>query len=72
MNKPTFADFLKRAHAQIHEPKAATDPACVFDIGYALGKLAAHYKRKMTAHESEEFDQGMLSGYEVGHLTKLQ
>jgi hypothetical protein len=72
MTKPTFADFLKRAHAQVHEPKAGTDPTCVFDIGYALGKLTAHYKRKMTESESEEFDRGMMNGYEIGHLTKLQ
>ena len=48
MSKPTFADFVKELHAQVHDPRAATDTSTVFDIGYALGKLTAHYKRKMT------------------------
>ena len=72
MSKPNFADFIKQIHAQVHEPQAAPDPSYVFDIGYALGKLTAHYKRKMSEIEADEFDRGMMDGYAVGHLTKLQ
>jgi hypothetical protein len=72
MSKPTFADFLKQAHAIVHEPEAAPDPSHVFNIGYALGKLTAHYKKKMSDQEAEDFDRGMLDGYAVGHLARLQ
>ena len=72
MSTPTFADFVKELHAQVHEPRAATDTSTVFDIGYALGKLTAHYKRKMTELEQDDFDRGMLDGFAVGHLIRLQ
>ena len=72
MSKLNFKDFLRRAHAQVHDPGAARDPSYVFNIGYSLGKLTAHYKRKMSDAEAEEFDQGMVDGYAVGHLTRLQ
>jgi hypothetical protein len=72
MSKLNFTDFLRRAHAQVHVPGAASDASQVFDIGYTLGKLTAHYKRKMSESEAEEFDRGMVDGYAVGHLTRLQ
>jgi hypothetical protein len=68
---PKFADFLRKAHKIIHELDAGKDPSKVFDIGYSLGRLTAHYKRKMTEQEAEEFDKGMMDGYAVGHLTRL-
>ena len=72
MKKPNFTDFLKQAHAIAHEPKAAHDTSHVFDIGYALGKLTAHYKRKMTEVEQDDFDRGMIDGYTVGNLARMQ
>ena len=72
MSKPTFADFVKELHSQVHDPRAATDTSTVFDIGYALGKLTAHYKRKMTEVEQDDFDRGMIDGYTVGNLARMQ
>ena len=68
---PKFGDFLKQAHKLVHDDEAAPDPSHVFDIGYALGKLTAHYKRKMNDTEAEAFDRGMVDGYAVGHLSRL-
>lgn len=72
MSKPTFADFLKQLHQVAHEPRAAADTSCVFDIGYSVGKLTAHYKRKMTEDEQDDFDRGMLDGYTIGRIIRLQ
>lgn len=72
MEPKTFADFLKTIHEQVHVKEAAADTSQVFDIGYALGKLCAHYKRKLTEDELTDFDKGMLLGYDVGFLHRVQ
>ena len=68
---PKFSEFLRLAHKLVHDGDAAHDPSHVFDIGYSLGKLTAHYKRKMSETEADEFDRGLMDGYAVGHLTRL-
>ena len=69
MNQTQFQKFLASLHR--HVEQNARPQRHQYDIGYAIGKLVAHYKHKYTEIESHEFDMGISDGVDVGSVTKV-